>query len=74
MFSQKRLDARGILAHPWFGVALLNDRVISEDMGARIREYQVKYRRKLKASFYGSVFVQSLRSMSAASLVSLSVR
>ena len=64
---QQRLDARGIVAHPWFQ-AQLPSTVICSDMGTRISGYQDKYRRKLKASIYGSFFVTSLRSMSAVSL------
>ena len=64
---QHRLDSRGIVAHEWFQ-ARLPSKVLSEEMGSRISGYQVKYRRKLKASIYGSFFVASLRSMSALSL------
>lgn len=64
---QHRLDAKGILEHSWFA-AQLSDSVIARDMGERIIGYQAKYRKKLKASIYGSLFVSTLRSMSARTL------
>jgi hypothetical protein len=68
LFSlQHRLDAKGILEHSWFA-AQLSDSVIARDMGERIIGYQAKYRKKLKASIYGSLFVSTLRSMSARTL------
>ena len=63
---QFRLDARGVLAHSWFRTHL-GAAVIAEDMGDRIVGYNTKFRRTLKASIYGSLFITSLRSVSARS-------
>jgi hypothetical protein len=63
---QFRLDARGVLNHAWF-TAHLSGGVIAADMGDRITGYNNKYRRKLKASIYGSMFIAGLLSVSARS-------
>ncbi len=70
--AQQRLDADGILTHDWFSTRL-SSTPISSDINLKISGFQIKYRRKLKASIYGSMFVASLRSMSAKSLAIRSV-
>ncbi len=66
---QNRLDARGILSHPWF-TQPLPENVFSPHatgLSARIARYQAKYRKKLKTSMLGTLFVTALRTMSTAS-------
>lgn len=63
---QHRLTAAQILKHPWFTANITS--TLDPLLSSKISAFQVNYKRKLKASIYGSFFIASLRTMSLGSV------